>query len=151
MLPSTQRLRRKADIQRVYQRGRSWAHPLLAMHVLTQPHGQRVGISVGRKVGKAVVRNRVRRRLREAVRLRLPGWKQGLDAMLVARSSAAAATFAELGGALDELARRARMIAIAEPAAVEARYIMPESGRPGRPQPEGPRAAPTGENRCLAC
>ncbi len=109
MLSRPHRLRSRQDFQQVYREGRSWAHPLLALHVRAVPGGQRVGISVSRKVGKAVSRNRVRRRLREAVRLLLPGWRSGVDVILVARAAAAEAPYPALGAAVAELARRARL------------------------------------------
>ena len=57
----------------------------------------RLGISVPRRVGGAVVRNRVRRRLRELFRRNrdLFGGRAG-SVVINARSSAAAASFAEL-------------------------------------------------------
>ena len=103
------RLRSNQDFQRVYRKGRSWAHPLLVLHVLPQASGQRVGISVSKKVGKAVRRNLVRRRIREAVRAQAPAWKQGFDAVVVARSEAANVDFWALRAALEELAKRARL------------------------------------------
>ncbi|MFN3648419.1 MAG: ribonuclease P protein component [Armatimonadota bacterium] len=133
MLPRDHRLRSTREFQQVYRGGRSWAHPLAALHVHPRPSGLRMGIAVSKKVGKAVVRNRVRRRLREIVRALLPEWKQGFDAVLVARSAAAEAEFAELEAAVRELARRARLPR--EPdAAPDALYIMP-AGAPGHRRP----------------
>lgn len=131
MLPRDLRLRANRDFQQVYRRGRSWAHPLLALHVLPQTEGKRVGISVSRKVGKAVVRNRVRRRLRELLRTRIGCWKTGFDAVFVVRQAAAPAEFAELAEAVDELSRRARLAR--EPSDPEgALYTLPAGGRPAR-------------------
>src|SRR5437763_14902199 len=65
----------------------------------------RVGLVVSSKVGGAVLRNRVKRRLREAVRHelhRLPA----LDVVLVARSSAAAATTDEFRAWMRRLVAR---------------------------------------------
>ena len=128
MLPRHQRLRANREFQRVYRSGRSWAHPLLAMHVLPQPEGKRVGVSVSKKVGKAVERNRVRRRAREAVRSLLPIWREGFDLILVARAPAAEASYHELRAALEELSSRARLVR--EPGAPEdSLYTMPAGGR----------------------
>lgn len=62
----------------------------------------RVAIVVSRKVGKAVVRNRVRRRLREALLalLREGGSRPSFDVMIVAKPSAAEASFADLKASL---------------------------------------------------
>lgn len=130
MLPRHQRLRSNQDFQRVYRVGRSWAHPLLALNVLSRPGEQRVGISVSKKVGKAVQRNLVRRRLRELLRASLPHWKVGFDAVVVARASAADASYSELAAAVSELARRGRLRR--EPdEAPDTPYRLPEGGRPG--------------------
>ena len=138
MLPRDQRLRAHRDFQRVYRAGKSWAHPLVALHVVPGEAGQRIGISVSKKVGKAVVRNRARRRLREVVRALLPEWKRGFDAVLVVRTAAAEAEFSALHEAVAELARRARLIR--EPGAdPDTPFIMPAGGKP-------PRAVGAGKN-----
>lgn len=131
MLPRDLRLRAHSDFQQVYRSGRSWAHPLLVLHVLPRPEGRRIGISTSKKVGKAVQRNRVRRRLREIVRAALPDWKTGFDVVVAARSAAAEADFAALQDALQELARRARLLREPE-APPETLYTLPAGGRPAR-------------------
>ena len=72
--------------------------------------GNRVGITVGKKLGKAHVRNRVRRRLREVYRLNeekfLPGW----DIVVVARSKAVEADFADLTRGYLALAKKAGLL-----------------------------------------
>lgn len=79
-----------------------------------------MGIVVNRKVGKAVVRNRVRRRLREAMLslVRDPRWLPKLatfdgvpsfDAMIIARPSAAEASFRELKRSLELAIERGRL------------------------------------------
>lgn len=79
-----------------------------------------MGIVVNRKVGKAVARNRVRRRLREAMLsiVRDPHWLPKLanvdgvpsfDAMIVARPSAAEASFRELKRSLELAMERGRL------------------------------------------
>jgi ribonuclease P protein component len=131
MLPRDQRLRANRDFQQVYRSGKSWAHPLLVAHVLPQPEGRRAGISVSKKLGKAVRRNRVRRRLRELLRAALPEWKTGFDLVIVARAAAAEAEFPALGEALQELARRARLLREPEDPP-ETLYTLPAGGRPPR-------------------
>jgi ribonuclease P protein component len=63
------RLRRRADFDSVYKRGRIFNDPLLVLRTLPNelPHN-RYGFVVSKRVGGAVVRNRVRRRLQEIVR-----------------------------------------------------------------------------------
>lgn len=70
----------------------------------------RVGFTVGKKLGHAVVRNRTRRRLREIYRLNeaqfLPGW----DIVVVARSRAVEAPFADLTKAFLSLGKKAGIL-----------------------------------------
>jgi ribonuclease P protein component len=138
MLPREQRLRSNQEFQRVYRGGRSWAHPLAALHVRESGAGKRLGVSVSKKVGKAVERNRVRRRLREILRAQVPGWKVGFDAVIVARAAAAGAEFSDLTAAVHELARRARLLR--EPdTAPDTLYLMPASAQNTRSRdPRGP-------------
>ena len=101
-----QRLRRRADFQRLREDGRSRAHPLLVIRVAPNglPH-TRYGVVVSKRVApKAVDRNRLRRRLREVLRRNpaTPGW----DILLIARGSAAHASFDDLRATTLELERR---------------------------------------------
>jgi len=102
------RLRQSHDFQRVRQRGRRWATPLLALNVLPNglPHS-RFGFVVGRRIGKAVARNRVRRRLRETIRGQLAHIAPGYDVVLTARTGAAEAAYHELAEAMATLFDRA--------------------------------------------
>ena len=61
------RLKKQADFQRLFQRGKRAATPTLS--VIYRPSEKMVmGISVGKKHGKSVQRNRIKRLLREAFR-----------------------------------------------------------------------------------
>ena len=66
--PSTMRLKRRKDFQRVYRGGVVWKGSCFVLHVLVREDGVRLGIVVPRRFGSAVERNRVKRRLREAFR-----------------------------------------------------------------------------------
>jgi ribonuclease P protein component len=66
----------------------------------------RVGIITSRRVGGAVVRNRVRRRIRELVRHCLAEIPAGNWVVIIAKSSAAGASFEDLRGEWLLLARR---------------------------------------------
>lgn len=144
MLPSGHRLRSNREFQRVYRVGKSWAHPLAALHAMPQPGEQRFGISVSKKVGNAVVRNRVRRRIREILRAALPELKQGFDGIIVARPASSEAEFTELSQALGELFRRSRLQREPEQPP-DTPYTLPGGGRPGRPaRDRGPRPQPGG-------
>jgi ribonuclease P protein component len=94
-----QYLTRKAQFQAVYAGGRTYAERHIVLKVLpNELELSRYGLTVSRRVGKAVVRNRIKRRLREIVRR--TGLKPGWDFIVIARSPAAQAAFAELAGAV---------------------------------------------------
>jgi ribonuclease P protein component len=104
------RLVSEADFRRVRHEGRSWAHPLLVVHARRSDGAHfRAGVSVGKRVGGAVRRNRLRRRVRELLRARLRELNPGWDVVISARPPAVSASFAELGDAVDQLLRRARL------------------------------------------
>lgn len=83
--PSSARLLRHSDFERVYKLGRRHFSASLTMFYLSRGVAEpgssasatprprfRVGFTVGRALGGAVERNRMKRRLREAVRLSWP-------------------------------------------------------------------------------
>ncbi len=96
-------------MQRVYDDGDSWSHPLLALIVRPNDCGfSRVGVTASRSVGGAVERNRAKRLLREAARHLYPEIRsRGWDIMLVARPKVVNAREAEVERALAELLERA--------------------------------------------
>jgi len=66
----------------------------------------RIGLVTSKRVGGAVIRNQTRRRLREMIRAVLPSIAAGFDVVVVAKSSAASASFDELRAEWLLLARR---------------------------------------------
>ena len=120
MLARAERLQRRRDFAATYARKKSWASPLLVLYVRRHsPESEggetrRFGFSVSKKVSKsAVVRNRVKRRLRAICRARGPHWHKGFDAVLVARTACAQASYADLETTVCALVGRAGLIAAA--------------------------------------
>ncbi|WP_370450836.1 MULTISPECIES: ribonuclease P protein component [unclassified Corallococcus] len=79
---------------------------LLALVQRNNRAHSRVGLTVSSKVGNAVVRARLRRVLRELFRKRRAQWPPGLDVVLVVRSSAKEASFAQVSRAFDGVTRK---------------------------------------------
>lgn len=106
------RLTRSIDFTRVRNQGKSFAHPLVVL-VKLPSNGDcpRVGLSTSRTVGNAVQRNRAKRLLRESVRSSIPLLSPGWDLVLIARSRIEKASFQDVKKAVDELFRRAGLLA----------------------------------------
>ena len=107
----TDTLKKNYEFQRLYSKGKSAVTPHLVVYVRkTKKKQNRIGITVSTKLGKAVIRNRVRRRLREVYRLNeekfLPGW----DIVVVARTKAVEADFADLTRGYLALAKKAGLL-----------------------------------------
>jgi ribonuclease P protein component len=88
--PSSGRLSRSAEFERVYRQGRSTANRHLVLYTFPNPAAERprLGLSVSRKVGGAVERNRVKRLLREAFAGAEAELRPGQDIVVVARPQA---------------------------------------------------------------
>ena len=83
-------VRKTADYQAVYKKGRSQATGLLVMYLLKNGREtNRLGISVGKKVGNSVVRHTFARKIREIFRLSKEQTVQGYDIIIVARNQQA--------------------------------------------------------------
>ena len=96
--------------QRLY-RSNGFANPLLVLYARKNRTGtNRVGITVSKKLGKAHIRNRVRRRFREVYRLNEEAFQPGWDIVIVARSKAIDAPFADLTKAYLSLAKKAGIL-----------------------------------------
>ena len=81
-------MRGQSDFKRVKRSGKSWAHPLAVLQVITNslPYS-RIGFVASRHVGNAVNRNRAKRLLREAFRRHGTSILPGRDLLLIARPS----------------------------------------------------------------
>ena len=96
--------------RRLY-RTNGFAGPYLVLYARkNRTSGNRVGVTVSKKLGKAHIRNRVRRRIREAYRLNEEQFQPGWDIVVVARSRALEAPFADLVNAYLALAKKAGIL-----------------------------------------
>ena len=113
-LPRQRRVRRRVDYVAIQNGGRriGGAHYLVFARARAADEAAapaRVGITVSRKVGNAVVRNRVKRWVRESCRKTWLGdLPSGLDVVIVARPSAAAAGLGPTAQELASLVKRLR-------------------------------------------
>ncbi len=116
MLPRVSRLKRSRDFQAVYKRRASWASPSLVLYVRfrtpREPAASRLGFVISKKIAKrAHDRNRLKRRLREISRhFLLPSAILPYDALIVARTPAPDADFAQLTAELTGLARQGGLL-----------------------------------------
>ena len=88
------RLKKQADFQKLFQKGKRAFSPTLTM-LYTPAKKMTMGISVGKKHGKSVQRNRIKRLIREAFRAVSADMKTNYAIVLVpkVRDEYAFATF----------------------------------------------------------
>lgn len=112
MLSKENRLKRKKDFEKIFQKGKSFKQDLLFLKVLENDLGfSRFGFIVSRKISKkAVLRNKVKRRLREGVRTKSKEIKKGIDIVLIALPGLEKKDFWEMKKTLDQLFKKARII-----------------------------------------
>ena len=91
-------MKKNAQFQTVYRRGRSLANQHLALLYLRRPE-LKIGISVSKKVGNSVVRHHMTRILREIFRLNNDKIQTGLNIVVVVRRAAAESDYRHLEGA----------------------------------------------------
>lgn len=110
--PKSARLFRASEFQQMKREGQSFHGKFIVLSVLKNiPTPEvRVGLVTSRRVGGAVVRNRVRRRLREIVRAARPQLSAGVWLTLIARQTAAQASFQALLAEWQQLARRSSIL-----------------------------------------
>ena len=97
-------LKKNSDFQKVYRQGKSYANRYLVMYVLeNHTEGNRLGISVSKKVGNSVIRHHLTRLIRESYRLHEDMFNNGLDIVVIARSTARDISYHETESALMHL------------------------------------------------
>ena len=106
-MKSTTTVKKNYEFRRMYAKGKSGVSSYLVVYYRKNRLGHnRLGVTVSTKLGHAVERNRMRRRLREVYRLHEAELLPGYDIVIVARSRAMEADFAELTRAFLTLAGR---------------------------------------------
>ena len=111
--PKSAHLCRASEFAKLKREGQSFHGKLIVLSVLKsgEDAAARIGLITSRRVGGAVVRNLVRRRLREIVRAARPELRAGFWLALIARQSAARASFEALRAEWTQLAQRSSILA----------------------------------------
>jgi ribonuclease P protein component len=92
-----ERLRRKADFEKVYAEGRRVPGRYFIGYLLFHAAGPlRLGVVASRRVGGATHRNRAKRRLRAVFRNNAPRRPIAADVVLIARAAIVDGTFQEI-------------------------------------------------------
>ncbi len=104
-----QRLRTRAEFDRVFRRGQRLDGRLFLLIAATNGQPQeRLGLVVSRKVGGAVQRNRAKRLLREAFRRLTPEGRVALDVVVLAKPEIVGHRLAEVQRELEQRLRGVR-------------------------------------------
>ncbi len=105
------RIKSEADVQRVWQQGGTWTHPLVILRARPTDLGQsRMAFVVSKKIGTAVRRNRAKRLMREAARPLYPALGGSHDIVLIARPPLSQARMEQVAVAIQQLFNRAGLI-----------------------------------------
>lgn len=112
MLPKSNRLVRKKDFEKVFQKGRSFKeNGLFLKKNQNNLDVSRFGFIISTKVSKkAVIRNKLKRRLREIVQRQLPDISPGFDVILVVNRELLRQDFKELENLVVKLFRASHLL-----------------------------------------
>jgi ribonuclease P protein component len=103
-----QRVRRRGEFQRVFDRGvRVHGQYLTVLMAPTQGPGCRLGIVASKKLGAAIARNRAKRLIREVFRQNPPRTARPVDVLVIPRRELFAARLPELRDDFQNSCRRA--------------------------------------------
>ena len=105
-------LKQNHEFRRLYNKGKSAVSPYFAVYCRkTGRDHSRLGITTGVKLGNAVKRNFVRRRIRELYRTNEGKFLPGYDIVVVARTRAIYAHYADLEQSFRKLLKKLELAA----------------------------------------
>jgi ribonuclease P protein component len=108
---SKQRIKKNAEFQTVFKRGKSVANRQFVVYCLEKEEDYyRVGLSVSKKVGNAVVRNRIKRYIRQTFLEIHDQVHRNMDYIIIARNPAAKLDFHETKKSLEHVLKIAKVI-----------------------------------------
>jgi ribonuclease P protein component len=112
MLPKTNRLKNKKDIERVLKRGKRIKEGFLILKVAESSFkNSRFAFIVSQKVSKkASLRNKIRRRLSELVRLKIKKIRKGMDLVFIVIPGLEEKDFWEISETINKLFQRAKCL-----------------------------------------
>lgn len=109
------RLRKGFQFNYIYRRGKSLAgKEMVLYYVRNRSNKLLVGVSVSKKIGKSTVRNRIKRLFKESARSLLPEMRGDYNYVLLARSGAVDAEYADVRKTLEYLLKKAGCLKTSE-------------------------------------
>ncbi len=111
MLPKENRLKKKKDFETVFKQGKGFKQGFLYLKIIKNNlDTSRFGFVISKKFSKkAVIRNKAKRRLSEIIKIRLPGIKKGIDAIIVVMPGAEN-DFQKLEQIINKLFKKAKIL-----------------------------------------
>ena len=107
----TLRIKKTADFNRAYRRGRYYADKVMVIYILpNKGNNNRIGYSVSKKMGNSVRRNRIKRLMRENYARLDPDIKTGYDIVIAARKMSAQADYYMMGHSMGKLLKRSGIL-----------------------------------------
>ncbi len=112
MLPFINRLKKKKDFDKVFQKGKGYKENFLYLKIIKNNlKRSRFGFITSKKFSsRATVRNKIKRRLREIIKIKLPYIKKGIDGVIMVIPGLEINDFWELEEIINKLLKRAGII-----------------------------------------